>query len=77
MLVTSRPPSCWRTIESSKAEWTSLTPSGVLILRKPLNVQSGQEDGHQGGVRYEAGDSGYSVLREWVLKQAELQALQN
>ena len=52
-------------------------PERSLILRKPLNVQSGQEDGHQGGVRYEAGDSGYAVLREWVLKQAELQALQN
>ena len=43
------------------------------FLRKPLNIQSGAEDGHQGGVRYEASDRGYGVIREWVLKQAELQ----
>ncbi len=43
------------------------------FLRKPLNIQSGEEDGHQGGVRYEGGDPGYAVIREWVLKQAELQ----
>ena len=43
------------------------------FLRKPLNIQSGEEDGHQGGVRYEAQDPGYQVIREWVLKQAELQ----
>ncbi len=43
------------------------------FLRKPLNIQSGDEDGHQGGVRYEAGDPGYGVIREWVLKQADLQ----
>ena len=50
-------------------------PERSLVLRKPLNVQTGQEEGHQGGVRYEAGDAGYAVLRSWVLKQAELQAL--
>ena len=43
------------------------------FLRKPLNIQSGEEDGHQGGVRYEADDTGYQVIREWVLKQAKLQ----
>ena len=43
------------------------------FLRKPLNIQSGDEDGHQGGVRYEAGDPGYGVIRDWVLKQADLQ----
>ena len=43
------------------------------FLRKPLNIQSGDEDGHQGGVRYEADDPGYGVIREWVLKQADLQ----
>jgi hypothetical protein len=26
------------------------------ILRKPLNVQSGKEDGHQGGRRFNPGD---------------------
>ena len=43
------------------------------FLRKPLNIQSGEEDGHQGGVRYDASDPGYGVLRDWVLKQASLQ----
>ena len=43
------------------------------FLRKPLNIQSGEEDGHQGGVRYDAADPSYQVIREWVLKQAEMQ----
>lgn len=43
------------------------------FLRKPLNIQTGEEDGHQGGQRYEAEDAGYQVIRQWVLKQAELQ----
>lgn len=42
------------------------------ILRKPLNVQSGQEDGHQGGRRYNPGDRGYELLRRWVLDAAAL-----
>ena len=43
------------------------------FLRKPLNIQSGEEDGHQGGVRYKADNPSYQVIREWVLKQAEMQ----
>ncbi|MEX2300129.1 MAG: prenyltransferase/squalene oxidase repeat-containing protein [Bryobacterales bacterium] len=43
------------------------------FLRKPLNIQTGEEDGHQGGVRYEPEDAGYHVIRDWVLKQAALQ----
>ncbi len=43
------------------------------FLRKPLNIQSGEEDGHQGGVRYNAEDPSYQVIREWVLDQAGLQ----
>ncbi|HYI95153.1 MAG TPA: hypothetical protein VEX68_16530 [Bryobacteraceae bacterium] len=42
------------------------------ILRKPLNVQSGKEDGHQGGRRYNPGDRGYEILRRWVLDAAAL-----
>ncbi len=42
------------------------------ILRKPLNVQSGKEDGHQGGRRFNPGDRGYEILRRWVLDAAEL-----
>jgi hypothetical protein len=43
------------------------------FLRKPLNIQTGEEDGHQGGVRFHTEDAGYQVIREWVLKQAKLQ----
>jgi hypothetical protein len=42
------------------------------ILRKPLNVQSGKEDGHQGGRRFNPGDRGYEILRRWVLDAAIL-----
>jgi hypothetical protein len=44
------------------------------LLRKPLNIQTGEEDGHQGGVRFQAAEPGYQVIREWVLKQAKLQS---
>ena len=44
------------------------------FLQKPLNIQTGEEDGHQGGQRYEAADSGYQVIRQWVLQQVRLQA---
>ncbi len=43
------------------------------FLRKPLNIQTGEEDGHQGGQRFEADAAGYQVIRRWVLKQTELQ----
>ncbi|MBX3277647.1 MAG: HEAT repeat domain-containing protein [Acidobacteria bacterium] len=39
------------------------------LLRKPLNVQTGQEDGHQGGRRYAPGERGYQIIRRWVLDQ--------
>jgi len=42
------------------------------LLRKPLNVQSGKEDGHQGGRRFNPGDRGYEILRRWVLDSASL-----
>lgn len=41
------------------------------LLRKPLNVQTGKEDGHQGGVRYNPTDRGYQILRRWVLDTAK------
>ncbi|WP_252852445.1 HEAT repeat domain-containing protein [Aeoliella straminimaris] len=41
------------------------------ILRKPLNVQSGEEDGHQGGRRYQTMDKGYQILRSWVENQVK------
>ena len=39
------------------------------LLRKPLNIQSGKEDGHQGGRRYQPMDPGYQIIRRWVLNQ--------
>ena len=39
------------------------------LLRKPLNIQTGQEDGHQGGRRYAPLDRGYQIIRRWVLDQ--------
>ena len=43
------------------------------LLRKPLNVQTGDEDGHQGGRRYQPNDPGYQVLLTWARNQAKLQ----
>jgi HEAT repeat protein len=42
------------------------------LLRKPLNVQSGKEDGHQGGRRFNPEDRGYQIFRRWVLDAAHL-----
>ena len=44
------------------------------FLLKPLNIQTGEDDGHQGGVRYERDDAGYQIIEDWVRKQAEMQA---
>ncbi|HEV8146526.1 MAG TPA: hypothetical protein VGP79_09105 [Bryobacteraceae bacterium] len=44
------------------------------LLRKPLNVQTGKEDGHQGGRRFNPGDRGYEILRRWVLDSAALKS---
>ena len=43
------------------------------VLRKPLNVQDGQEDGHQGGRRYAATDEGYLLIKKWVENQPRVQ----
>ena len=50
-------------------------PDRSLFLRKPLNEQTGQEEGHQGGLRYVPEDQGYQILRDWVVRQAALQAV--
>ena len=44
------------------------------LLRKPLNVQTGQEDGHQGGRRYATTDRAYQILERWVRDAATLKA---
>jgi|GEM_PF-504911 len=40
---------------------------------KPLNIQTGEDDGHQGGVRYEPDEPGYKLIQDWVVKQHRLQ----
>jgi len=45
------------------------------LLRKPLNIQDGKEDGHQGGRRYDPSDEGYQVLKRWVENQPKVQRL--
>lgn len=42
------------------------------ILRKPLNVQDGKEDGHQGGRRYLPQDEGYLIIKRWAENQPRL-----
>ncbi len=42
------------------------------LLRKPLNVQTGKEDGHQGGRRFTPGERGYQIIRRWVLHQPKV-----
>jgi hypothetical protein len=42
------------------------------LLRKPLNVQSGKEDGHQGGRRFNPNDAAYQILEKWVRHSARL-----
>ncbi|MDX2044219.1 MAG: hypothetical protein SF097_23625 [Acidobacteriota bacterium] len=42
------------------------------LLRKPLNVQTGKEDGHQGGRRYTPSERGYQIIRRWVLDQTRV-----
>jgi len=44
------------------------------ILRKPLNVQSGKEDGHQGGRRFNPNDQAYKILELWAKDAARLKA---
>ena len=43
------------------------------LIRKPLNVQTGKEDGHQGGRRYQTNDPGYLILKKWVENQINIQ----
>jgi hypothetical protein len=45
------------------------------LLRKPLNIQDGKEDGHQGGRRYGPMDPGYLIIRRWVENQPAVQKL--
>jgi hypothetical protein len=48
-------------------------PEKSKLLRKPLNIQDGQEDGHQGGRRYSPSDEGYLILKRWAENQKRVQ----
>ena len=43
------------------------------LLRKPLNVQSVEEEGHQGGRRYQPDDPGYLIIKRWAESQVGIQ----
>jgi hypothetical protein len=59
-------------VAQSKVKLTDLEKS--KFLRKPLNIQDGQEDGHQGGRRYAPNDPGYLLLKKWVNNQPNVMA---
>jgi len=42
------------------------------LLVKPLNLQTGKEDGHQGGRRYKPGDRGHEILKQWAADVVKL-----
>ena len=60
----------YRTLQQ-RVNLTALEKS--KFLRKPLNIQDGTEDGHQGGRRYTTNDPGYLVLKKWVDSQPMVQ----
>jgi hypothetical protein len=47
-------------------------PEQSRVIRKPLNVQTGEEDGHQGGNRYLPGDRGHEIITRWALDASSL-----
>jgi hypothetical protein len=48
-------------------------PERSKLLRKPLNIQDGAEDGHQGGRRFTPTDEGWLILKRWVENQRSVQ----
>jgi len=67
------PKDTWTNYRTLLARIDKADPTASKVLRKPLNIQTGKEDGHQGGLRYKPGDRGYEILRRWVLDAAQLQ----
>jgi hypothetical protein len=66
------PQDTWTNYRTLLARIDRADPAASKVLRKPLNVQTGKEDGHQGGLRYRPGDRGYEILRRWALDAAQL-----
>jgi hypothetical protein len=67
------PQDTWTNYRTLLARIDSADPAASKVLRKPLNIQTGKEDGHQGGLRYKPSDRGYEILLRWVLDAAELE----
>jgi len=67
------PQDTWTNYRTLLARIDKADPAASKVLRKPLNVQTGKEDGHQGGLRYKPGDRGYEILQRWALDAAELE----
>ena len=53
-----------------RIDLTAVERSKLLV--KPLNLQTGKEDGHQGGRRYKPGDRGHEILKRWAADVAGL-----
>jgi hypothetical protein len=66
------PQDTWTNYRTLLARIDKADPAASKVLRKPLNIQTGKEDGHQGGLRYRPGDRGYETLRRWALDAAAL-----
>ena len=66
------PQDTWSNYRTLLARIDQNDAAASKVLRKPLNVQTGKEDGHQGGQRYRPNDRGYEILKRWALDAAEL-----
>lgn len=42
------------------------------VIRKPLNVQTAEEDGHQGGRGFKLADRGHEIIRRWAEDAAKV-----
>jgi hypothetical protein len=66
------PKDIWTNYRTLLARINTADVEQSKLLRKPLNIQTGKEDGHQGGMRYKPGDLGYEILRRWALDASRL-----
>ncbi|HJS09052.1 MAG TPA: prenyltransferase/squalene oxidase repeat-containing protein [Pirellulales bacterium] len=66
------PQDTWANYRTLLARIDRRNVAASKLLRKPLNIQTGEEDGHQGDMRYKPGDRGYEILKTWVHDAARL-----
>jgi hypothetical protein len=67
------PKDTWTNYRTLLSRINTADPANSKLLRKPLNIQTGEEDGHQGGLRYKPGERGYEILQRWVFDAAEIE----